>query len=168
MNKKVRYAAGTLGALPALGLLAPPVNAAATPAAHAPGKTVRTSTFRRNAGSDGHCVANSLPKYEASTRSLRLTYWSKPAGTAVCIGTIEVSIQHNYGASYVGENVFNDNGTFCSDVGSGNGKVTFPCKDTFASPGLGIAAYRRYKGVEYDFCVYYSPRTGSWTGAQAC
>jgi hypothetical protein len=149
MSKKVRYAVGALGALPALGLLTPQATAAATTAAHAHGKTVRTDLVHQRAvAPDAHCVANSYSPHSKTKSSVHLKFWTKPGpAKTTCIGTIEVSAP---GATSVSEYVSNHNGHFCSDrTNNGTTKLTFVCRDYFQNLSLGVRAFAWYEGAFY-------------------
>jgi len=132
MGKRVRYALGAAGAVPALGLLMP-VAAGAPAAEHSPsksGKTVSLAQQRR-----ATCTASR--KHTHASFSLHLTFWSKPVNGRTCIGTIKLTYSGSLGSKIRGS-VINNNGVFCRHTVAGK-NITITCRQTYARAGLSVA-----------------------------
>jgi hypothetical protein len=149
MNKKVRYALGLAGVVPALGMLQP---VAAHAAAHtakesvpASKKTVRTVALGHLEGGTlsplaTTCIASRehTSNYPLTDGTIHLKYWSKPEGSRTCIGTIEVSGVPNYSSPVIQTGVLNVNGSFC--VRSTHGThSTNVCRRIFVRTDLEVA-----------------------------
>ena len=122
MSKKVQYAIGAVGLVPALGLLAQPAAAAS---AHTPGKTVNATS----------CTGRT--EHQAINQGVILTFWSAPVGSRTCIGTIEVSKKST---SAVGAYVNNAFGNFCVRS-AGGGHITYGCHRVFRRNGLRVLGW---------------------------
>ena len=124
MSKKVQYAIGAVGLVPALGLLAQPAVAA----------SAHTSVKRDNATT---CYGNTY--HHAVYSGQTLTFWSARVGSRRCIGTIEVS-----GVSPVvgvGAYVHNAYGDFCFQDAGGS-HLTDVCRRVFRTNGLKVVGFR--------------------------
>jgi hypothetical protein len=91
--KKVRYLIGAVGALPALGVIAPTATAA-----HAPAAAQKTSSKAVSLRSSGTAAPSTITpcdgvlKVTAKGNTQTLTFWSGYLnGTSACIGTVEGS-----------------------------------------------------------------------------
>jgi len=84
--KKVRYALGAMGALPAIGMMMPATTAATT---HAPKTTAKTVSLRHSSAATSGCTGNT--EATASIHSVRLRFWHtyNPVYGTSCIGTVE-------------------------------------------------------------------------------
>jgi hypothetical protein len=83
--KKVRYAWGTVAAVPVLGMMMPPATVAT---AQARDTTAKTVSLQHSAAASG-CTGNTAAT--ASAHSLKLQFWHTyhPAYATSCIGTVE-------------------------------------------------------------------------------
>jgi hypothetical protein len=86
--KKVRYAWGAVGVVPALAVM--PAATAATATAQAPGTTAKTVSLQHSAVTSG-CTASTGAK--ANNMSVKLQFWHKynPTYDTSCIGTVSTS-----------------------------------------------------------------------------
>jgi hypothetical protein len=125
MSKKVQYAIGAVGLIPALGLLAQP---AAGASAHTSGKTVNANVTT--------CFGHT--EHQTVNHGVFLTFWSAPVGSRTCIGTIEVSGQ---GTSEVGALVQNHFGNFCSQH-AGGAHITDVCRRVFRRNSLRVLGWQ--------------------------
>jgi len=131
MSKKVQYAIGAVGLLPALGLLAQP---AAGVSAHASTKPALTSGKRvNNAPSCTGRIA-----HHAFNQGVSLTFWSAPVGSRTCIGTIEVNGQST---SAIGASVQNHFGLFCART-AGGAHITDVCRRVFRRNSLRVLGWQ--------------------------
>jgi hypothetical protein len=136
MSKKVQYAIGAVGLVPALGLLAQP---AAGASAHASAKPAYTSGKRVNATP---CYGHTA--HHAVSHGVHLTFWSAPVGSRTCIGTIEVSAKST---SAVGAYVQNHFGSFCVQ-GVGGAHITDVCRRVFRRNSLRVLGWKKnFSGV---------------------
>jgi hypothetical protein len=138
MSKKVRYAIGAAGIVPALGLLTPPAAGALAPV-HASKKTVRTAPFGSAQASSSNspdftCIASK--GYTVSASSMKLRFWSRPAGSRTCIGTIEVTYA-GPNAHRTGASVSNAFGQFCVQTAAGT-HITDTCRRVFRRRDLRV------------------------------
>jgi len=147
MSKKVRYALGAIGAVPALGLLTP-VAAAATTTAHASGKSVKTVSLAHQGGAPeaASCLASRVHSVENSGVLLR--FWSKPEGSRTCIGTIHVSHFPIGTGSQIEGIVGNNNGLFCNHLAGGH-DANFVCRRIFVRAGLFVQGVYFFGGIVY-------------------
>jgi hypothetical protein len=85
--KKVRYAWGTVAAVPVLGMMMPPATVAAAQARHTTAKTV---SLQHSAAASG-CTGNT--RATAGNLSVKLKFWHTyhPAYATSCIGTVSTS-----------------------------------------------------------------------------
>ncbi|HEY7147528.1 MAG TPA: hypothetical protein VH637_25045 [Streptosporangiaceae bacterium] len=143
MGKKVRYAAATLGVVPALGMLAQPAAGALAPAhtskqpAATSRKTVKTvwvSHLQDIAPLASTCTANK--EYTLTDSGVHLKFWSKPVGSRTCIGTIEVSYT-GPNAKRTGAEIINRFGTFCHATTAGT-KITDGCHHVFRRASMRV------------------------------
>ena len=142
MGKKVQYAIGAVGLVPALGLLAQP---AAGASAHASAKPALTSGKSVNATS---CTGRT--EHQSINHGVILTFWSAPVGSRTCIGTIEVS---KNSTSKVGAFVNNAFGNFCVRS-AGGGHITYGCHRVFRRNGLRVRAFSAgLDGTRHYFSV---------------
>jgi len=134
MSKKVRYALGAIGAVPALGLLTPPATGAAA-AAPTASQSVKTVSLAHHSAvpEAASCLASRV--HSVDTFGVLLRFWSKPEGSRTCIGTIHVSHPAGGHGSKVQGFVGNDNGTFCNHTAGGH-DANFVCRRIFVRAGL--------------------------------
>lgn len=132
----MRYTAGALGALLAVGLLAQPSYAA----------TGTASLQRQVQPAAADCTGDTL--HEASAEGVTLKFWSTDDGSRICIGTIEVT---GSPASSVGAYVENANARFCVKSASGT-SLTDSCHDVFVAP-LEVYGTRLYDGILYFVAI---------------
>ena len=86
MKKKVRYALGAAGAVPALGMMMP---AAAAATAHAPKTTAKTVSLQHSSAAASGCTGTI--EAHASMHSVHLEFWhtDNPTYGTTCIGTVK-------------------------------------------------------------------------------
>src|SRR6266702_385790 len=86
--KKVRYAFGAVGAVPAVGMMMP-ATAAAT--AHAQKATAKTVSLQRRSAAASGCTGNTYAS--AKNISVKLFFWHtyNPTSGTSCIGTVDTS-----------------------------------------------------------------------------
>ena len=89
--KKVRYALGAVGAVPAIGLMAPVTTAAVN--APAQKTTAKTVSLRHSSASPAATGCTGSTKATATAMSAKLTFWHTfhPAYDTSCIGTVDTS-----------------------------------------------------------------------------
>jgi hypothetical protein len=149
VNKKIRYAIGAVGAVPALAMIPGQL---AVPAAHAgttaaTGKKVRTiyatdtamlapASSRSSVSSaaispdTGSCVASQ--GHHITQNGITVRFYARPvAGNRTCIGTIKVSDGADLALS-IGGYVQNSHGIFCK-FSTGNTVTTDRCRRVFAN-----------------------------------
>jgi hypothetical protein len=148
VNKKIRYAIGAVGAVPALAMIP---GQFAAPAAHAvktaatTGKKVRTvyatdtavfaTTSSRSSTSPaispnvGSCTGSK--GHHNTQNGITVRFYTRPAGTGrTCVGTIKVSDTGDF-ISSIGGYVQNSHGVFCYFAKAGNGVTTDTCRRVF-------------------------------------
>ncbi len=137
MSKKVQYAIGAVGLVPALGLLAQPAAAA----------TAYTSATSVNATTCyGHTQHNLIHNNES------LTFWSARVGSRRCIGTMEMTNLAG-GVVSVGTSVANAFGHFCAKVTEGTSSTNV-CRRVFRTNGLRVRAFSAgLDGTRHYFSV---------------
>ncbi len=155
MSKKVRYAVGAIGTVPALGLLAAPAAAGASAPAHTAKKMVRTASAGLRQGAlsptSSSCIASN--KHTDNTTTKHLTFWSKPVGSRTCIGTIIFSWTGADGTAASGH-VHTINGNFCVHAVSGT-KIQFACRQTFVHTSLKVCGGETHAGFTSTICDKY-------------
>jgi hypothetical protein len=146
VNKKIRYAIGAVGAVPALAMITGPF---AAPAAHAAttavtGKKVRTIYARDTAlfapasainsaspstsPNVGSCTASK--GHHNTQNGVTVRFYTRPVpSNRTCVGTIKVSDTGDL-VHYVGGFVRNSHGTFCK-FSTVNSVVTDRCRRVF-------------------------------------
>jgi hypothetical protein len=89
--KKVRYALGAAGAIPAIGLMAPATTAAANTPAHK--TTAKTVSLRHTSATPAASGCTGNTEAKASNISITLKFWHTyhPSFGTSCIGTVETS-----------------------------------------------------------------------------
>jgi hypothetical protein len=146
MSKKVQYAIGAVGLVPALGLLAQPAVGAT---AHTSGKRVSAITAGRTRHGEtatpaATCIANRY--HHVRQNGVSLTVWSAPVGSRICVGTIEVggdgpiigtSVLNSFGSGFCARSLFN---TFSINV----------CRHVFRKKGLTIHGWNISERGEED------------------
>ena len=137
MGKKVQYAIGAVGLVPALGLLAQP---AAGASVHTSGKTVNvTPCF-------GHTEHHAIHNNES------LTFWSARVGSRICVGTMEMTNLAG-GVVSIGTSVANHFGHFCAKVTEGTSSTNV-CRRVFRRNGLRVRAFSAgLDGTRHYFSV---------------
>jgi hypothetical protein len=130
MSKKVQYAIGAVGLLPALGLLAQPAAGASAHASTTSGKRVNA-----NATCYGHT------EHHAIHNHVSLTFWSARVGSRICVGTMEITnLPGVGGVASVGTSVLNHYGTFCAKTTEGDFSTNV-CRRVFRTNGLRVRAF---------------------------
>jgi hypothetical protein len=148
MNKKIRYAIGAVGAVPALAMI--PGHFAA-PAAHAgktaatTGKKVRTIYATDTAAfTPTSIISSTSPNISQNTgtcsgskgnhntqNGITVRFYTKAMkGNRTCVGTIKVSDTGDFIQS-IGGYVQNSHGVFCHFAKPGNGVTTDRCRGVF-------------------------------------
>jgi hypothetical protein len=136
MSKKVQYAIGAVGLLPALGLLAQP----------AVGASAHTSGKRVNASCTAHTEHHAIHNNES------LTFWSTRVGSRRCIGTMEMRNLAG-GVVSIGTSVANHFGHFCAKVTEGTSSTNV-CRHVFRTNGLRVRAFSAgLDGTRHFFSV---------------
>jgi hypothetical protein len=130
------YAAGVLGVLLAVGLLAQPSYAA----------TGAASLQRQVQPAAGNCEGQ-VPHQE-SRNGVTLQFWTLDDGSRICVGTIKVT---GSPASSVSAYVENSNGIFCLQIASGT-SLTDTCQDVFVAP-LSVVGTRRDGATIHSFAI---------------
>jgi hypothetical protein len=149
LKKKVRYTAGAVGAIPVLAMV--PLQAG-VPASHAghpassTGKTVRT-TFAYDVASvqpsssspsdsgDGTFSCKGSVGNHHTVNDMTIRFYSKPAGSRTCIGTIQASSGAAIGVGLWVSNNFG--GQFC-EFSAHNSKVSHRCRRVFRRDKLEV------------------------------
>jgi hypothetical protein len=130
MSKKVRYAIGALGALPALGLLAQGPAAAAT---HTPKKTAKTVSLHHGPTVAGvGCVGQYSHLAKSSYSEVILQLWTKPNGGRECVGTIHAFVSGLVNHGPVEVWVARPGHNYCEKTASSS--VTEACHTSFTPP----------------------------------
>jgi hypothetical protein len=137
VNKKVRYAAGFAGAVPALGMMAAAA-AAAPVAAHTGSKTVRLHMGHASPGArpDATCKGNRGNHH--TSNSITIRFYSKSVSPlATCIGTVQTSF---FEKAILGGEIQTKNGdSFCRHSTKHPETVQqFDCGQTFTDIGLAV------------------------------
>jgi hypothetical protein len=172
VNKKMRYAIGAVGAVPALAMIP---GQFATPAAHAgttataTGKRVRTvyatdtAVFATTSGTSstssgtspnvGSCTGSK--GHHNTQNGITVRFYTRPVpGNRTCVGTIKVSDTGDFITS-IGGFVSNSRGTYCKFFKRGNGVTTDTCRRVFDNTnGYGtpqsliVAGFSTFLGIK--------------------
>lgn len=152
MSKKVRYAIGAIGVVPALGVLAQPAAASAHPPkqpAHTsktvrivqPGHTHAHPFSASSAPSTTNLTCTASRKHTVHASFLTLTFWSKPVSGRTCVGTIDVAYSGN-NPNHTGALVQNAFGQFCIQNAAGR-TITDTCRHVFRRNSLRVIGVER-------------------------